>query len=96
MDLMVVHNAMALNDGKIFFHEHPIYLTTLSVKFWFWLPNGVAALVVGTDVNVMTVLVGMAPVTCVLNVTVLAVFAATMVPAGILAPNTLARQSAVQ
>jgi hypothetical protein len=37
MDLMVVHNAMALNDGKIFVHEHPVYFTTLSVKFWFWL-----------------------------------------------------------
>ncbi len=37
MDLIVVHNALALNDGKILFFDHPAYFTILSAKLWFWL-----------------------------------------------------------
>jgi hypothetical protein len=37
MDLIVVHNALASNDGKILFFDHPAYFTVLSVKLWFWL-----------------------------------------------------------
>src|SRR5260370_13852638 len=38
MDLMVIYNALALNDGKPhLFFDHTSYLTILSVKFWYQL-----------------------------------------------------------
>src|SRR5882757_5107851 len=39
MDLMVIYNALVLNDGKPQqFFDHTAYLTILSVKLWFqWL-----------------------------------------------------------
>jgi len=36
MDLMVVYNALVLNDGKPqLFFDHTAYLTILSLKLWF-------------------------------------------------------------
>jgi hypothetical protein len=36
MDFMVIHSALALNDGKPqHFFDHTAYLTILSVKYWF-------------------------------------------------------------
>src|ERR1700716_916065 len=45
MDLMVIYNALALNDGKPqLFFDHTAYLTILSVKFWFQLLHGLGLL----------------------------------------------------
>src|SRR5712671_6621619 len=36
MDLMVIHSALALNDGKPqYFFDHTAYITILSTKLWF-------------------------------------------------------------
>ena len=36
MDFMVIHSALAMNDGKPqYFFDHTAYLTILSVKYWF-------------------------------------------------------------
>jgi hypothetical protein len=38
MDFMVIHSALALNDGKPqYFFDHTAYLTILSTKYWFQL-----------------------------------------------------------
>ena len=37
MDLIVVHNALLLNEGQTLFFDHPAYFTVLSVKLWFQL-----------------------------------------------------------
>jgi hypothetical protein len=37
MDLIVVHNALLLNEGQVLFFDHPAYFTVLSVKLWFQL-----------------------------------------------------------
>ena len=45
MDFMVIHNALAMNDGKQqTFFDHPAYLSILSVKYWFKLLHGVGLL----------------------------------------------------
>src|SRR5579864_4235098 len=45
MDLMVVYNALALNDGKPqHFFDHTGYITILSVKVWFQLLHGLGLL----------------------------------------------------
>src|SRR5882724_4486846 len=41
MDLMVIHSALALNDGKPqYFFDHTAYITILSTKLWFQLLHG--------------------------------------------------------
>src|SRR5882757_5696679 len=41
MDFMVIHSALALNDGKPqYFFDHTAYLTILSTKLWFQLLHG--------------------------------------------------------
>jgi hypothetical protein len=45
MDLMVVYNALLLNDGKPRqFVDHPAYITILSVQLWFKLLHGLGLL----------------------------------------------------
>src|SRR5947207_3582422 len=45
MDLMVIYNALALNDGKPqSFFDHTAYLTILSVKLWFGLLHAIGLL----------------------------------------------------
>src|SRR5882762_8850800 len=45
MDLMVIYNALVLNDGKPQqFFDHTAYLTILSVQFWFKLLHGLGLL----------------------------------------------------
>jgi hypothetical protein len=45
MDFMVIHSALALNDGKPqYFFDHTAYLTILSTKLWFQLLHGVGLL----------------------------------------------------
>src|SRR5579863_462829 len=45
MDLVMVYNALALNDGKPqLYFDHPGYLTILSVKVWFQLLHGLGLL----------------------------------------------------
>ena len=45
MDLMVIYNALALNDGKPqHFFDHTGYITILSVKVWFELLHGLGLL----------------------------------------------------
>jgi hypothetical protein len=45
MDLMVIYNALVLNDGKPQqFFDHTAYLTILSVKYWFQLLHGLGLL----------------------------------------------------
>jgi len=45
MDLMVIYNALALNDGKPqHFFDHTGYLTILSVKAWFEMLHGLGLL----------------------------------------------------
>jgi len=45
MDLMVIYNALALNDGKPQqFFDHTGYITILSVKLWFQLLHGLGLL----------------------------------------------------
>src|SRR5579863_10138126 len=45
MDLMVIHSALALNDGKPQqFFDHTGYLTILSVKVWFEMLHGLGLL----------------------------------------------------
>src|SRR5467141_3337757 len=45
MDLMVVYNALVLNDGKPqLFFDHTAYLTILSLKSWFGLLHGLGLL----------------------------------------------------
>ena len=45
MDFMVIHSALALNDGKPqHFFDHPAYLTILSTKLWFQLLHAVGLL----------------------------------------------------
>jgi len=45
MDLVLIYNALALNDGKpqVFF-DHPSYLTILSVEFWYRLLHALGLL----------------------------------------------------
>lgn len=45
MDLMVIYNALALNDGKPqLFFDHTAYITILSVKLWYRLLHGLGLL----------------------------------------------------
>src|ERR1700736_6519857 len=45
MDLMVIYNALVLNDGKPqLFFDHTAYITILSVKLWFQLLHGLGLL----------------------------------------------------
>jgi hypothetical protein len=45
MDFMVIHSALALNDGKPqYFFDHTAYLTILSTKLWFQLLHGLGLL----------------------------------------------------
>src|SRR5579864_8216980 len=45
MDLMVIYNALVLNDGRPQqFFDHTGYLTILSVKLWFQLLHGLGLL----------------------------------------------------
>src|SRR6266702_7535720 len=45
MDLMVIYNALVLNDGKPqLFFDHTAYITILSVKFWFQLLHALGLL----------------------------------------------------
>src|ERR1700709_2826564 len=45
MDLMMVYNALLLNDGKPQqFVDHPAYITILSVQLWFKLLHGLGLL----------------------------------------------------
>jgi hypothetical protein len=45
MDFMVIHNALAMNDGKPqHFFDHTAYLTILTVKYWFQLLHGLGLL----------------------------------------------------
>src|SRR5436190_14751411 len=45
MDLMVIYNALVLNDGKSqLFFDHTAYLTILSVKFWYQLLHALGLL----------------------------------------------------
>src|SRR5882762_10708611 len=45
MDLMVIYNALALNDGKPqHFFDHTAYLTILSTKLWFQLLHALGLL----------------------------------------------------
>ena len=45
MDLMVIYNALALNDGKPqLFFDHTAYITILSVRFWFQLLHALGLL----------------------------------------------------
>jgi hypothetical protein len=45
MDLMVIHSALALNDGKPqFFFDHTAYITILSTKLWFQLLHALGLL----------------------------------------------------
>jgi hypothetical protein len=45
MDLMVIHSALALNDGKPqYFFDHTAYITILSTKLWFQLLHAVGLL----------------------------------------------------
>lgn len=45
MDLMVIYNALALNDGKPqLFFDHTAYLTILSVKSWYRLLHALGLL----------------------------------------------------
>src|SRR6202158_928091 len=45
MDLMVIYNALALNDGKPqLFFDHTAYLTILSLKLWFQLLHALGLL----------------------------------------------------
>src|SRR5260370_8143994 len=45
MDLMVVYNALVLNDGKPqLFFDHTAYLTILSLKLWFRLLHALGLL----------------------------------------------------
>src|SRR5882757_24750 len=45
MDLMVIHSALALNDGKPqYFFDHTAYITILSLKLWFQLLHALGLL----------------------------------------------------
>src|SRR6202047_2131065 len=45
MDLMVIYNALVLNDGKPqLFFDHTAYITILTVKFWFQLLHALGLL----------------------------------------------------
>src|SRR5947209_18434343 len=45
MDFMVIHSALALNDGKPqYFFDHTAYLTILSTKYWFQLLHALGGL----------------------------------------------------
>src|SRR6266850_5680884 len=45
MDLMVIYNALALNDGKPqLFFDHTAYMTILSAKLWFQLLHALGLL----------------------------------------------------
>jgi hypothetical protein len=45
MDFMVIHSALALNDGKPqYFFDHTAYLTILSTKLWFQFLHGLGLL----------------------------------------------------
>ena len=45
MDLVLIYNALALNDGKPqAFFDHPAYLTILSVEFWYRLLHALGLL----------------------------------------------------
>ena len=45
MDFMVIHSALALNDGKPqYFFDHTAYLTITSTKLWFQLLHGLGLL----------------------------------------------------
>jgi hypothetical protein len=45
MDFMVIHSALAMNDGKPqYFFDHTAYLTILSVKYWFQLLHALGLL----------------------------------------------------
>src|ERR1700674_3677562 len=45
MDLMVIYNALVLNDGKPqHFFDHTGYITILSVKVWFEMLHGLGLL----------------------------------------------------
>ena len=45
MDLMVIHSALTLNDGKPqYFFDHTAYITILSTKLWFQLLHAVGLL----------------------------------------------------
>src|SRR5205085_7055340 len=45
MDFMVIHSALAQNDGKPqYFFDHTAYLTILSTKLWFQLLHGLGLL----------------------------------------------------
>jgi hypothetical protein len=45
MDFMVIHSALALNDGKPqYFFDHTAYLTILSTKWWFQFLHGLGLL----------------------------------------------------
>src|ERR1700676_4593937 len=45
MDLMVIYNALALNDGKPqLFFDHTAYITILSLKLWFRLLHALGLL----------------------------------------------------
>src|SRR5207244_6430535 len=45
MDLMVIYNALVLNDGKPqLFFDHTAYLTILSLKLWFQLLHALVLL----------------------------------------------------
>src|SRR5712692_9965557 len=45
MDLMVIYNALVLNDGKPqLFFDHTAYLTILSLKLWFQLQHALGLL----------------------------------------------------
>src|SRR6202140_5999032 len=45
MDLMVIYNALALNDGKPqLFFDHTAYITILSLKLWFGLLHALGLL----------------------------------------------------
>jgi hypothetical protein len=45
MDLMVIYNALVLNDGKPqLFFDHTAYLTILSLKLWFQLLHALGLL----------------------------------------------------
>ena len=45
MDFVVIHNALALNDGRpLLYFEHPAYITILSVRLWFRLLHAIGLL----------------------------------------------------
>src|SRR5713226_5637270 len=45
MDFMVIHSALALNDGKPqYFFDHTAYITILSTKLWFQLLHALGLL----------------------------------------------------